>query len=64
MSNKRITYHLYDGKVMDSGSVEIPLTQWRPLGIPVPKEQTCKVIVDVNMDDNEIKWIVNDKIMA
>ena len=52
MSNKRITFHLYDGKVMDSGNIDSPVTLWRALGQPVPKGNLCKVIVDVDMDNN------------
>jgi hypothetical protein len=37
MSNKRITFHLYDGKIMDSnGTIDNPITAWRSGGLPVP----------------------------
>ena len=44
MSNKRISYHLIDGKIMDSGNIDSPTTMWRALGTPAPKG-ALKVIV-------------------
>lgn len=63
MSNKRISYHLIDGKIMDSGNIDVPNTMWRAIGTPAPKGAS-KVIVEVNMDDNRIKWIVNDRVLG
>jgi len=44
MSNKRISYHLIDGKIMDSGNIDVPNTMWRAIGTPAPKGAS-KVIV-------------------
>ena len=51
MSNKRITYHLYDGKIMDSGHVDQSITKWKEGGKPAIKGNFL-VTVEVNMDDN------------
>ena len=59
MSNKRITYHLYDGKVMDSGHVDQAITKWKTgIGKPAPKGNFT-INVEINMDDNDIRWTVN-----
>ncbi len=64
MSNKRITYHLHDGRVMDSGSADKPLTSWNPKGKSVPKGINAKVMVVCDMDNSRIEWIVNGEVMA
>lgn len=63
MSNKRISFHLYDGKVMDSGHEDTPVTSWRQLAEPVANGNS-KVVVEVDMDSNRIYWIINDKLHA
>ena len=64
MSNKRHSYHLYDGKVMQSDNVDNPITVWCPTGKPAPKNEGCKIVVQVNMDDGEIKWFLNGEVYA
>lgn len=44
MSNKRISYHLIDGKIMDSGNIDSQVTKWNEKGVPAPKGAS-KVVV-------------------
>lgn len=64
MSNKRITYHLHDGRVMDSGKVDKPSTMWNPKGKTTAKGTNAKVIVICDMDNNRIEWNVNGEVKA
>lgn len=66
MSNKRITFHLYDGKQMDTnGSIDSSITAWRQGdGLLVQKGIAIKVQVQINMDQNIIRWIVNGNLHA
>lgn len=59
MSNKRICFHLYDGKILDSGSIEHPTTKWREGGKKTPIGESLKMSVYVNMDNNKIGWFCN-----
>lgn len=64
MSNKRVTYHLFDGRVMDSGHIDKPHTSWNPKGKKVPKGTYAKVVVLCDMDNNKICWYINDELHA
>ena len=54
MSNKRVTYHLFDGRIMDSGHIDKPATSWNPKGRKTPKGTNAKIIVICDMDNNRI----------
>jgi hypothetical protein len=32
MSNKRTSFHLFDGRIMASGSIDKPYSSWAPTG--------------------------------
>ncbi len=48
---------------MDSGHIDKPATAWRQIGSASPKGSS-NVIVEVNMDENKIKWVVNGIVNA
>ncbi len=64
MSNKRVTYHLHDGRVMDSGSVDKHVTGWKDRGKKVEKGTNAKIVVICDMDNNKIEWHVNGELKA
>lgn len=63
--DKSIGFHYANGKIHDTnGEIDKRGTSWRVVRDPTPKGVLGKITIDIDADEQKMRWLMNDEVFA